>query len=170
MDINKYDRALQLDILTALYDSFPNPLEDDEYEELSKKFSNKDHLIANMLYLEMHGLIEKPFIQSSTLDGIEYIFNSYTCFITEKGIDFLLDDGGLSAILKVQTIRIHSDSIKALEDIILTSNESPDMKANLRSKLHELPANAITHLMNELLVKGVMNLPVAIQIIQKFLQ
>lgn len=32
----KYDRALQLDILTALYDSFPNPLEDDEYEELSK--------------------------------------------------------------------------------------------------------------------------------------
>ncbi len=74
----KYDRALQLDILTALYDSFPNPLEDDEYEELSKKFSNKDHLIANMLYLEMHGLIEKPFIQSSTLDGIEYIFNSYT--------------------------------------------------------------------------------------------
>ncbi|HIE4546093.1 TPA: hypothetical protein ACXNIW_000249 [Proteus mirabilis] len=40
MDINKYDRALQLDILTALYDSFPNPLEDDEYTKLSEKFNN----------------------------------------------------------------------------------------------------------------------------------
>lgn len=32
-----------------------------------------------------------------------------------KKVLILLDDGGLSAILKVQTIRIHSDSIKALE-------------------------------------------------------
>ncbi|PHM22239.1 hypothetical protein [Xenorhabdus ehlersii] len=170
MDIDKYDRALQLDILTYLYNAFPNPLEDGEYEGLLGKFNNPDHLIANMLYLEMHELIQKPFIQSTTFDGVTYIFNNHTCFITEKGIDFLLDDGGLSAILKVQTIRIHSDSIKALEELIVNFDANSDVKSSLKSKLRELPASAITHLMNELLAKGIANLPVAFQIIQKFLQ
>ncbi|MCP9270383.1 hypothetical protein M5U04_20480 [Xenorhabdus sp. XENO-1] len=126
--------------------------------------------MANVLYLEMHELIQESFIRSSNFDGGVYIFNGATCLITEKGIDFLLDDGGLSAILKVQTIRIHSDSIKALEELIINSDTNADMKSSLKSKLRELPATAITHLMNTLLTQGVVNLPAAFQIIQKFLQ
>ncbi|MDC9598894.1 hypothetical protein PSI14_19180, partial [Xenorhabdus sp. XENO-2] len=58
---------------------------------------------------------------------------------------------------------------------IMTQNEakwaiSSNVKSSLKLKLRELPTNAITHLMNELLAKGVANLPVAFQIIQKFLQ
>lgn len=170
MDIDKYDRELQLDILTVLYNCAPNSLDYEEYEKLSEKFNNDDHCVANMLYLEMHDLIRQPFIKTVTLAGVGYIFNENECSITEKGIDFLLDDGGLSSILKVQTIRVHSDSIKALEELIIKSNENQATKTSLKAKLRELPANTITHLMNELLVKGVMNLPVALQIIQKYLQ
>ncbi|WP_340618331.1 hypothetical protein [Xenorhabdus entomophaga] len=170
IDADKYDRALQLDILTTLYNTFPAPLEDSEHDELVKKFNNQDHFTANMLYLEMHGLIQQPFIRSANFDGVEYIFSNQTCLITEAGIDFLLDDGGLSAILKVQTIRIHADSIKALEELIVSTGASSDLKSVLKAKLRELPASAITHLMNTLLTKAVTNVPLAFQIIQKYLQ
>ncbi|HAS1933425.1 TPA: hypothetical protein I4D67_24840 [Enterobacter hormaechei] len=119
----------------------------------------------------MHGLISNPLIKSQTLgEGVKYIFNSHSCYITEKGIDFLLDDGGLSAILKVQTVRLHNDTIIALEDIIRVANMPEDQKNGLISKLRELPADAIKHLTLQLLTQGALNLPSAIQLIQKVLQ
>lgn len=102
--------------------------------------------------------------------GVEFIFNAPVCYITEKGIDFLLDDGGLSAILKVQTVRLHNDTIIALEDIIRVANMPEDQKKGLISKLRELPADAIKHLTLQLLTQGVLNLPNAIQLIQRALQ
>ncbi|CNJ18823.1 Uncharacterised protein [Yersinia aldovae] len=167
--MDKYNRALQLEILNTLIKVAPRPLTDEEENKLFDKFNNYDHFVANMLYLEMHRLIGTPFNRSVTTDGVSYTFNSYNCYITEKGIDFLLDDGGLSAILNVQTIRIHNDTIIALEDIIALSSIPEDQKKGLISKLRELPANAITHLTNELVVKGAMSLPVALPLIQKYL-
>ncbi|HGE9193192.1 TPA: hypothetical protein ACGBRI_000883 [Escherichia coli] len=102
--------------------------------------------------------------------GVDFIFNAAYCNITEKGIDFLLDDGGLSAILKVQTVRLHSDTIVALEDIIRVSNISEDQKKGLISKLRELPGDAIKHLTLQLLTQGVLNLPNALRLIQTTLQ
>ncbi|WNW46415.1 hypothetical protein RUU60_09245 [Escherichia coli] len=167
----KYDRALQLEILNALIDCAPNALSNEQEEALNQKFDNYDHFVACMLYLEMHGLVRAPFIKSQTLgEGNRYIFNSHACYITERGIDFLLDDGGLSAILKVQTIRLHNDTIVALEDIIRVANMPEDQKKGLISKLRELPADAIKHLTLQLLTQGVQNLPRALQLIQTALQ
>jgi len=166
----KYDRALQLEILNVLIDCAPNPMNSLQESELTNKFDNYDHFVACMLYLEMHGLVTTPFVRSDTMAGVQFIFNAPACSITEKGIDFLLDDGGLSAILKVQTIRLHHDTISALEDIIRVANVSEDQKKGLISKLRELPADAIKHLTLQLLTQGVLNLPNAIQLIQKVLQ
>ncbi|EIR5426104.1 hypothetical protein LW795_005216, partial [Salmonella enterica] len=47
--------------------------------------------------------------------------------ITHKGIDFIRDDGGLGAILNVQTVKFHDSTITALEDIIRVAN-LPDEK------------------------------------------
>lgn len=167
----KYDRALQLEILNALIDSAPNALNDEKEQELIRKFDDYDHFVACMLYLEMHGLVGSPFIKSQSFgEGTQYHFNQHSCFITEKGIDFLLDDGGLSAILKVQTVRLHNDTIVALEDIIRVANMPEDQKKGLISKLRELPADAIKHLTLQLLTQGVLNLPNALRLIQTTLQ
>ncbi|WP_414236306.1 hypothetical protein [Enterobacter chuandaensis] len=137
----------------------------------NQRGAGHEHFVACMLYLEMHGLVSTPFIKSHPMgSGIEYIFNSDSCAITEKGIDFLLDDGGLGAILKVQTVRLHNDTIIALEDIIRVANMPEDQKKGLISKLRELPADAIKHLTLQLLSQGVQNLPRALQLIQTALQ
>lgn len=166
----KYDRVLQLEILNSLIDCAPNALNSIEEKVLIEKFFNYDHFVACMLYLEMHGLVKTPFIRSNGMSKNEYLFNASTCGITEKGIDFLLDDGGLGAILKVQTVRLHNDTIVALEDIIRAASMPEDQRKGLISKLRELPADAIKHLTLQLLTQGVLNLPNAIQLIQKALQ
>ncbi|KFC95711.1 hypothetical protein [Leminorella grimontii] len=167
MDIKeKYDRALQLEILNALVNAAPRHLTDEQEQELIGKFQSYDHFVACMLYLQMHGLVSKPFAVSQTSEGIEYIFNSHTCAITHDGIDFLLNDGGLSAILRVQTIRLHNDTIVAIENLIALSSLPESEKASVVSKLRELPADAIKHLTLQLLTQGVMNLPNAIRLIQ----
>ncbi|KMV71927.1 hypothetical protein WB66_05340 [bacteria symbiont BFo1 of Frankliniella occidentalis] len=166
----KYDRALQLEILNQLIDVAPGHLTDEQEQELIGKFQDYDHFVACMLYLQMHGLVSRPFVVSESNEGVNYIFNSHTCAITHDGIDFLLDDGGLSAILKVQTIRLHNDTIIAIEDLIALSNLTEPEKASVVSKLRELPADAIKHLTLQLLTQGVLQLPNAVQLIQKFLQ
>lgn len=166
----KYDRALQLEILNALIDCAPDSLNKAQERDLIEKFDNYDHFVACMLYLEMHGLVSTPFVRSDTMDGVDFIFNAPNCYITEKGIDFLLDDGGLSAILKVQTVRLHNDTIVALEDLIRVANISEDQKKGLISKLRELPEDAIKHLTLQLLTQGVLNLPNALRLIQTTLQ
>ncbi|QXX98790.1 hypothetical protein IM817_11710 [Serratia marcescens] len=165
----KYDRALQLEILNALVDVAPNHLSEEQEEQLQGKFQNYDHFVACMLYLQMHNLVSLPFVVSQSNEGVKYIFNSHTCAITHSGIDFLLNDGGLSAILKVQTIRIHRDTIVAIEDLIAVSNLSAPEKASIVSKLRELPADAIKHLTLQLLTQGVLHVPAALQLIQKAL-
>lgn len=166
----KYDRSLQLEILNALIDAAPRHLTEDQEQELIGKFHDNDHFVACMLYLQMHNLVARPFSVSQTNEGMEYIFNSHTCAITHDGIDFLLDDGGLSAILRVQTIRLHNDTIIAIEDLIALSSLPEQEKASVVSKLRELPASAIAHLTNELISKAVLAAPAALPIIQRFLQ
>lgn len=79
-------------------------------------------------------------------------------------------DGGLGAILNVQTVKFHDNTIIALEDIIRVANLPDEKKSGLISKLRELPADAIKHLTLQLLTKGVLNLPAALPIIEKFLR
>ncbi|EIC83976.1 hypothetical protein [Serratia sp. M24T3] len=167
--MEKFDRALQLEILKILYDTTPTPLDDEQEKSLISKFSDENQFIANLLYLEQHGLIFSGVLKTAQMIGASFNFFANECSITSKGIDFLLDDGGLGAILNVQTIRLHNETIIALEDIISISNLPPEEQKGLISKLRDLPADAIKYLTSQLLVKGVLNLPAAIPIIEKFL-
>ncbi|EMJ7518903.1 hypothetical protein RGL88_000385 [Providencia rettgeri] len=125
---------------------------------------------ANLVYLFQHGLIQKPYISSRTDDGDEFVFTLHDMTITEKGIDLILDDGGLTAILSVQTIRIHADTMNQLESIISSLDIPEAEKTGLKAKLRELPASVLTQLMNELSLKAVLSLPSALPLIQKYLQ
>src|SRR3546814_11319972 len=80
--------------------------------------------------------------------------------ITAKGIDFIADDGGLGAILNVQTIRLHEDSIRALLiKQVEASDVSQSVKERLVDKIKSMPADGIGTLTEKALEAGLKALP-----------
>ena len=121
---------------------------------------------ANLFYLQEHGLI-KVRGQLATDGGLVYQGGS----ITAKGMDFLADDGGLSAILGVVTIKLHDDTIKALiEARILASNLPEPEKKRLIDRLRELRAETTKHLVLKLVDLGLDKSQEAIDLIGKALE
>lgn len=163
--MDKFDRNIQRQILQTLYEAYPEELSEEETEALLEHFPDVKTSTANLLYLEQHGLIKSGLYDV----GGGYVLTDVPS-ITHKGIDFIRDDGGLGAILNVQTVRFHDSTIVALEDIIRIANLPEEKKSGLISKLRELPADAIKHLTLQLLTKGVLSLPAALPLIEKALR
>lgn len=91
---------------------------------------------ANLRYLAEHGLVV---CNDKNL--------SATVKITAKGIDFLSDDGGLSAILGVVTVKLHSDTIQALIAAKIDQAEISDSeKSWLKKELGKIKDTALSTL------------------------
>ena len=99
------DRALQKHLLEQLAEAYPERrldlLPDDDPDE--------KHKIANLVYLEEHQLVEAGLDQ-----GLDGHYSHYGAKITARGLDFLQDDGGLTAILGTVTVKLHEDTIRDL--------------------------------------------------------
>jgi hypothetical protein len=161
--LDKFDRTLQREILQALYDAYPNQLPDEIPQQIEQKFHDRDTFTANLLYLQEHGLIK-----SATLKTADALFHPtlFIAKITQDGIDFVRDDGGLGADLKAQVIKFHDSTIVALEDILLLSNLPEEEKQGALAKLRSLPEDAIKHLTLQLLTKAALNAPAVLHIFQ----
>ncbi|GJL37382.1 hypothetical protein TUM17576_42020 [Enterobacter hormaechei] len=162
--MDKFDRSRQRLFLQGLYDAYPDELTNDQLEDLLEPFADEKTTTANLLYLEQQSLIRSG-LQSAAL-GYHLVNRPV---ITHKGIDFIRDDGGLGAILNVQTVKFHDSTIIALEDIIRIANLPEEKKSGMISKLRELPADAIKHLTLQLLTPAVLNPQAVIQSVEKFL-
>jgi hypothetical protein len=130
------DRALLNKILKVLDQSYPKQL---QVSAFGPDLTDPDVLARHFAYLEENGLVQV--VWSRTLmSGPEVI----AAKITARGIDFLADDGGLSAILGVVTVKLHEEDIKAL---LLAKVEAataePSMKAELEDTIRKLPADAL---------------------------
>ena len=91
---------------------------------------------ANLRYLAEHGLVV---CNDKDLSAIVKI--------TAKGIDFLSDDGGLSAILGVVTVKLHSDTIQALIAAKIDQAEISDSeKSWLKKELGKIKDTALSTL------------------------
>lgn len=147
------DRQLQFDILEKIAKEYPfiwqhnlKP-ESDEYIRLAK----------NLHYLKGHELISESSTiirdnQSGQGGGILLINKPK---ITEKGLDFLQDDGGLSAILGVLTVRFEADTIRTILQLKVDQSDlSPSDKQKLTGVLQELPAESIKHLTTKIVDAG----------------
>lgn len=158
------DRLLQNKILQIASTCYPRAIN----TELDELFQEIDELkiFANLGYLAKHRLIESdPYTES--VDGF---FSLNIIRITHRGLDFLADDGGLSAILDVVTIKFEAETLKAiLEKKINQSDLDPEDKQSMIDSLRELPADAIKHLTTKLLDEGLENLPSAILLIGTYL-
>ncbi|MCO4146050.1 hypothetical protein [Enterobacter roggenkampii] len=163
--MDKFDRNAQRKALEILYTAYPNDATNSQVNEIKNFFPDEDNCYANLIYLEQHQLIH------SGLRADGWGFSMLNCpSITHRGIDFIRNDGGLGAILNVQTVKFHDSTIIALEDIIRVSNLTEEQKKGLMSKLRELPADAIKHLTLQLLTPAVLHPQAVIQSIEKFLQ
>ncbi|HBT3823412.1 hypothetical protein ACVEIK_009890 [Klebsiella aerogenes] len=135
--MEKFDRILQRELLQACIDSYPSTPSIGKFSNTLVEecaLNNIQKLIANIYYLFEHGLIN---IKNDSMAHDILIMGEISA--TAKGVDFLLNDGGLGAILNVQTIKFHRDAVVVLEDLIAISNMSDEQKEKAKSTLGELP-------------------------------
>ena len=89
--------------------------------------------------------------------------------ITSKGIDFITQDGGLSAILGIQTIKLHTDTISDLKELIFLNIDKAQLteseKNTIKEKLLEYGDDGAKHLLQKLLDTGIEKLPDLLKII-----
>jgi hypothetical protein len=163
------DRELQLELLSKIAECYPFVWTDYERKPDSAEY----HKIAiNLNYLKGHGLLTEnstKVVHSKSGDGGGSILIMKP-EITEKGLDFLKDDGGLSAILGVVTVRFEADTIRTILQLKVDQSDlSPVDKQKLRGALQELPAENIKHLSTKIVDAGWGNLGSLMSLIQSSL-
>jgi hypothetical protein len=102
MPDTKLDRNLQRDILTSLAETYPARGRDLQGEP----FAQHPEFFANMAYLAEHNLVEFRY-HTHTLE-------IYDAGITAEGMDFITEDGGLTAIKRTITVRPDMEGFLAL--------------------------------------------------------
>jgi hypothetical protein len=153
------DRAYQRELLQMLANVYPEQL-DDRQELMKMSREQRDRYAANMVYLDEHGLVESGLSYGNTTARYPL------ARITAKGMDFLADDGGLSSILGVVTVKLHEDTLKQLIGQRITESDLPaPEKSKLLEQLKTLPGEAIKHLTLKLVDAGLANWPIAVQAI-----
>ena len=161
------DREMQLAILTELSEVYPAPIDMSEKYEYGTDVYRK--FVANLAYLEAHRLISERSVLMPRTIG-DYDGQPYLSSITHIGMDFLADDGGLSAILGVVTIKFEAEQFRIiLESMILSSSLPTERKQTMIDTLRELPAESIRHLTTRIVDVGWDNLDSLMTIIQNSL-
>lgn len=141
INMDKFDRNIQRELLQYLCDIYPDSADSSFSKAFSEKFGGTDIFTANILYLAGHGLIEAR-LSNEIGRRLPSVVDSFTK-ITSRGIDFIRDDGGLGAILNVQTIKFHRDAVVVLEDLIAISNMNDEQKEKAKSTLGEMSTEAL---------------------------
>ena len=142
------DREFQLHLLKRLANYYPHS-HVGRWQELHEEEAT---VKVNLFYLRDHGLLETEAVIQSEFGGQ---FSYRSSRITHKGLDFLADDGGLGAILGVQVIKLHDDTIRELVTMRINQSDLPPTdKHKLLDALRELPGESIKHLTMKLLDLG----------------
>lgn len=129
------DRDLQRTILLQLREAYPELV---HFQTLGVAKHPDFH--PNAFYLTAHGLIEPVALRRDVMGTPSQVF---TGRITAAGLDFLQDDGGLSAILGTVTVRLEPQTIRALLEARIDESALPASdKARLKSKLASLAGKA----------------------------
>ncbi|WP_180005144.1 MULTISPECIES: hypothetical protein [unclassified Acinetobacter] len=148
------DRDLQLELLNKIAECYPFA-----WTDFEKKPDSEDYLktAINLNYLKGHGLLSEDAtsVRPSTSGNGGGVILISKPKITKKGLDFLKDDGGLSAILGVVTVRFEADTIRTILQLKVDQSDlSPADKKKLHDVLQELPAENIKHLSTKIVDVG----------------
>lgn len=155
------NRDVQRTLLTELAKRYPNQVDPAEIN-----FESTDRTwVVNIWYLHEQGLVEAQWANMLS-EG----FTVHLARITHRGVDFLQDDGGLSAILNVVTVKLEANTLKALLDAKIQASALPvETKSKLKLKLQELGSDALSAVAKRLLDEALDHWPDALSAIQKLL-
>lgn len=154
------NRQLQLQLLELFHKSYPNKTSI-RISELPFE-ARIEELNYNLAYLSEHKLIDHAKVNKwgaladKNWSDDKALLNGR---ITHLGIDFLEDDGGLSAILGVVTVRLHSETIAEIEAKILASDQPAEEKSRLLDRLRSMPEEGLRTLTQELVRTGLSRAP-----------
>jgi hypothetical protein len=143
MELN---RKLQKDILVALSEVYPDSL----LVSALPGFSHNREFMGNLFYLQEHGVIDGGDIREpgqcrSMVDAQ----------ITKAGLDFLADDGGLSAILGYQFIKLEASAlVDSLLKLLQEGEVEGDKYSIAEARLNTMDDAALANLVVELLRHG----------------
>lgn len=113
----------------------------------SLRLDPPNKLLAPLSYLEEHGLLKKEFTYSGQVlpDAL----------ITAKGIDFLEDDGGLSAILNTVTVKFDMDNVREIVEAGILKMDVPEEKQSaLKEAIRQAPGSMLQTAVSTMVEKG----------------
>ena len=152
----KLDRPLQLQMLQALKESYPA-----HRPHFSQQFDSNPDFIPNLRYLHGHGLLTG--IEVKTLSA----HNLQNVKITEAGLDFLEDDGGIGAILRTVTVKLDADQLRQiLSTKVQTLSIPEEKKASALDTIRKLPAEILNSLAIRFVEKGIEQFPNLLEVLQ----
>lgn len=154
------DRQLQLQMLRDMAAVYPRPA-----ESLAELAPDDPQLLANVMYLHEHNLAD------ATMHEAIGLYQFGWAKITARGLDFLADDGGLSAILGVVTVRFEADTLRALLlDRVESDPAMPEAeKSWWRQQLKSLSEQGLKAAISEAAKQGLQRMPDAMQWLRGFL-
>lgn len=159
----KLDRDLQRKILEGLRDEYPLPDHRKLFAGIQDGSDEDQRVVANLVYLEEHGLIHS---------GITFSLSNAPMYsgarITAAGMDFLADDGGLTAILGTVTVKLHADTIRELMLAKVDSSSLPaPEKSKIKKAISALSNEALKEVTKKLVAAGLENIPDAVGFVRQ---
>lgn len=100
------DKDLQRELLIRLREHYPEIVDLQPLDLWNRKGFHR-----NAFYLDAHGLIKRVAARMDVTNSPNLML---TARLTEKGVDFLEEDGGLGAILNKVTVSLDQESLRAL--------------------------------------------------------
>jgi len=146
------DRLSEIDVY-ARYCSWKS-YDVKQMEDLFFKQQHFKFVKANLAYLNEHGLITSYQGRLSFPGGAIHIC-SLASAITAKGIDFLADDGGLSAILNTVTVKFDVENVRSLVEAgLLRANVPEEKQGALKKAIKEAPGTVLQTAVSKMVEKG----------------
>ncbi len=144
------DRDLQRALLLKMREAYPRMIRGFPTER-----GITDEAVKACLYLSSHGLCK-----ANISKGMNGHISWAGAEITAAGLDFLEDDGGLTAILGVVTVKLHAETIRQLVASKIENSELPEEeKSLLRKHLAGLSQTALQAGTSDLVRMGLDHLP-----------
>lgn len=154
------DRNVQKRLLEQLSEAYPASI---PANQLAQPEVESPDLVANAHYLYEHGLLDGNF--SSAIGSPKRLSSAK---ITARGMDFLADDGGLTAILGVVTVRLEAETVRLLMEAKIQESELPKHeKARLLDTLRLLPGEGLKELTRQLVQAGIQYGPDVVSMLGK---
>jgi len=160
--MEKLDRNFQLEILKVAADHYPQMLYVHDGELAGRGGSE---VSVNCAYLQEHGLLDVKWL--GTMDMGMSILHVRA---TAKGLDFLANDGGLSAILGVITIRLDTAQLREIfAQRVQKAPGDETTKQKVLAEIKNMPAEGLKELASKAMSAGLEHLPDLVHVLGTWL-